>query len=161
MGDDVTEMRVNCRQCRFSFPVQVSPSEDWRVEAQCPSCDGWACYTIADTRDPPRPDLRELETEVQRLGERLWQLINEHRNHPAVAWMDHVGNGMFEDDHSDISWPIPWHVYRFTRRAKAAYIWQEVGSWFVRGWHSTRSRRKPPEPAEVFSFEAALDRLLE
>jgi hypothetical protein len=141
--------------------VRVPASEDWRVEAQCPSCESWACFTIADTREPPAPDPAELDAEAQRLGELLWRPINAHRGHRAVAWMDRVGNGGFEDDHSAKPWPIPtFWVYRFTRGKEAAYIWQERDSWLVRGWHPLRGRREPPDVAEAFSFEAALDRLL-
>jgi hypothetical protein len=161
MDDALIEQRVYCRRCRFRFPVHVETAEDWQVEAQCPACDGWACFTTADTRDPPKADPRELGAEAQRLGEQLWQPINQHRGHPAVAWVDRVGNGMFEDDYTPKPWPVPTWVYRFLRANKAAYVWQEDNSWFVRGWHPMRSHRKPPEPAEVFSFEAALDRLLE
>jgi hypothetical protein len=160
MGEVFREQRVSCRWCRYRFPLQVPSDEDWRVEAQCVICERWACFTIADTRDPPRPDPAELEAAAQRLGEQLWRPINEHRSHPAVAWMDRVGNGGFEDDHTPKPWPIPtFWVYRFRRGKKAAYIWQEGDSWFVRGWHSLRGRQ-PPDPAEVFSFDAALDRLV-
>ena len=142
--------------------MQAPPAEDWRVEAQCPSCETWACFTVADTRDPPLPDPAELDAATQRLGEQLWQPINEHRSHPAIAWVDRVGNGVFEDDHTAKPWPIStFWVYRFTRGREAAYIWQEEDLWLVRGWHPLRSRRSPPEPVEVSSFEAALDRLLE
>lgn len=159
MGETVAEQRVNCRRCRYRFRVEVAPRDDWRVEAQCPSCDSWGCFTLADTHDLPRPDPAEHEAEVQRVGELLWRPINEHRGHPAVAWLDRVGGGLFEDDYSPGCWPVPHWVYRFTRRESAAYIWQEGGSWFVRGWHPLRGRGSPPEPAEAFSFEAALDRL--
>jgi hypothetical protein len=161
MGQVLREQRVSCRRCRYRFRVQVQPDEDWRVEAQCPCCDGWACFTLADTRNPPKPDPREWEAATQRLGELLWRPINEHPSHPAVAWVDMIGNGGFEDDHTPKPWPIPtFWVYRFRRGKKAAYIWQEGDSWFVRGWHSLRGRRQPPDPAEVFSFEAALNRLV-
>jgi hypothetical protein len=102
-----------------------------------------------------------LEAEFQRLGEQLWQPINEHRGHPAVAWVERVGNGVFEDDFSPHCWPIPCWVYRFIRGQEAAYIWQEESSWFVRGWHPLQGRRGPPDPSEVFSFQDALDQLLE
>jgi hypothetical protein len=161
MGDALNGQRVNCRRCRYRFAVEVPPSEDWRIEAQCPCCDGWACFTVADTRDPPRPHPAELEAAAQRLGERLWQPINQNRGHPAVTCMDRVGNGVFEDDQSPLCWPVPCRVYRLIRGREAAYIWQEEGSWFVRRWHPLRSRRRAPEPSEVFSFEAGLDRLLE
>jgi len=161
MSEALEEQRVNCRRCRYRFPVQVQPGEGWRVEAQCPSCDTWACFTVADTRDPPPRDPAELEAEAQRLGEQLWSPINEHRDHPAIAWVDRVGNGGFEDDHTPKPWTIPtFWVYRFRRGKKAAYIWQEGGYWFVRRWYPLRGRH-PPEPAEVFSFEAALDQLVE
>lgn len=161
MSDTLTEKRVNCRRCRYQFPVQVPALGDWLVEAQCPSCDNWDCFTEEDMRDLPRPDPQELEAETQRLGERLWQPINKHRAHPAVAWMDWVSNGVFEDDHAKHCWPIPCWVYRFTRREETAYIWQEESCWFVRGWHPMRGRRKPPDPIEVFSFKSALDHLVE
>jgi hypothetical protein len=75
--------------------------------------------------------------------------------------VEQIGNGVFEDDYSKACWPVPWWIYRFSRRDEVAYIWQEEGSWFVRGWHPRRGRRKPPDPSEAFSFEAALDRLVE
>jgi hypothetical protein len=161
MGDALKEQRVNCRRCRYRFAVQAPTLDDWRVEAQCPACDGWACFTAADTLPPPHPDPEELDAATQRLAQQLWQPINEHRSHPAIAWMDRVGNGMFEDDSSGESWPVPCWVYRFTHRAEGAYVWQEGGSWFVRGWHALRGGGEPPDPEEVFSFEAALDRLAE
>ena len=159
VGDAIAEELVNYCQCRYRFRVEVAPDTDWRIEAQCPSCESWASFTAADTLDLPRPDPAELEAEAQRLGELLWQPINEYRSHPAVAWMDRVGNGLFEDDHSPICWPLPHRVYRFTHGSSAAYIWQKGSSWFFRGWHSLRGRGPSPEPAEVFSFVAALDRL--
>jgi hypothetical protein len=152
--------RVNCRQCRYRFPVQVMPCEDWKVEAQCPCCEVWACFTVADTFDPPRPNPEESAAQAQCLGEELWRPINDHRSHPATAWMDRVGNGMFEDDSTAKPFGIPtFWVYRFSRGKQAAYIWQEQGEWCVRGWHSLRGRR-PPEPSRVVSLEAALDVLV-
>jgi hypothetical protein len=159
VGEAVEEPRVICRRCRYRFRVEVAAGDGWPVEAQCPSCEAWACFTAADTQDPPRSDLAERVAEVQRLGELLWRPINEHCGHPTVAWMDRVGNGMFEDDHSTICWPVPHWVYRFTRGASAAYVWQEGESWYVRDWHPLRGCGEPPGPAQVFSFEAALDRL--
>lgn len=161
MSVALQEQRVNCRRCRYRFPVHAQSTEGWRVEAQCPICEAWACFTAADTQDPPRPDPAELEQATQQIGERLWRPINENRGHAAVKWVDKVGNGLFEDDHTPMPWAMPTSgVYRFRRGTKAAYLWQEGGSWFVRGWYSLRGRR-PPEPAEVFSFEAGLDRLAE
>ena len=153
----VDELRVSCRRCRFRFPVEVAVKDAWRVEAQCPSCEAWACFSAADTQDLPRSDQTEREAEMQRLRELLWLPINEHRGHPTIAWMDRVGNGLFEDDYSQGCWPVPHFVYRFTRRESAAYIWQEGCSWFVRGWHLLQCLHSPPEPAEVLSFEAALN----
>ena len=159
MGEALADQRVYCRQCRYRFRVEVATGVNWRVEAQCPSCDSWACFTVADTHAPPRPDPAELDAEAQRLGELLWRPINEHRDHPAIAWMDRVGGGVFEDDYTQGCWPIRHWVYRFTRGSSSAYIRQEDGSWFVRGWHPLRGCCLPCEPAEVLSFEAALDRL--
>src|SRR5438552_2093763 len=162
MSNTLIEQRLVCCLCRFCFVVPIRPAEEWRVDAQCPSCEFSACFTVADTleRQPPLPDPKERDREVQQLGEHLWQPINAHRNHPTVAWLDRVGNGFFKDDKSECCWPVPWWVYRFTRERQAAYFWQEEDSWFVRGWHPLRGRGKPPEPAEVFTFESALDRLL-
>lgn len=125
----------------------------------CPSCESWSNFIAVDAQDPPRPDPAELDAATQRLGELLWRPINKHRGHPAFTWMDRVGNELFEDDHSYICWPVPHCLYRFTQGSSAAYIWQEDESWFVRSWHPLRDRGLAPEPAEVFSFEAALDRL--
>ena len=88
MSDAIEGQRVTCRRCRYWFPVQREPGEGWRVEAQCPSCDAWACFTVADTHDQPRPNPPDWERATQRLGERLWRPINENRDHPAVAWVD-------------------------------------------------------------------------
>jgi hypothetical protein len=159
VDEAVAEQIVTCRRCRYRFRVETAAGGEWRVEAQCPSCEAWACFTPADTQDPPRPDPAELDAEAQRLGEVLWRPVNDYRGHPAVAWLDRVGNGVFEDDHSQGCWPVPHWVYRFTRGGSAAYIWQERGSWFVRGWHPLRVCSCPPDPAAVFSFEAALDQL--
>jgi hypothetical protein len=158
MDEALNEQRVYCRQCRFRFAVTVSSSENWRVEAQCLSCEAWASFTAADTQGLPLPDPAEREVEVQQIGKLLWQPINEHHGHPSLAWMDGVGNGMFEDDYSDNRcWPVPHWIYRFIRGQSTAYIWQGENSWFVRGWHQLRDRRRPPEPVGVFSFVAALD----
>lgn len=159
MGEAFAEQRVYCRRCRYRFRVEVASEGSWLVEAQCPSCESWAGFTRADTRNLPPPDPTEREAEVQRVGELLWRPVNDHRDHPAVAWMDRVGNGLFEDDYSPSCWPVPHCVYRLTRGSSAAYIWQAGGSWFVRGWHPLRGRHSPPEPSEVSSFPAALDRL--
>jgi hypothetical protein len=156
MADELTQVQITCRQCKYRFLVEVL-REDWHVEAQCPGCDGWGDFTVADTQEASRPDPQELGAASQKLGEQLWQPLEEHRGHPAVAWMDRVGNGLFEDDYTKPCGPAPWLVYRFTRQAKAAYVWQQESSWFVRGWHARHGRRKPPEPVEVLSFKAALD----
>lgn len=159
MDQAVAEQRVFCSRCRYRFPVTAAAVDGWSVEAQCPACESWACFTATDTHEPPRPDPAVYEAEAQRLEELLWRPINENHGHPAIVWMDRVGNGLFEDDHSRGCWPVPQWVYRFTRRGSAAYIWQVGSSWFARGWHPLRGRGSPPEPAEVFSFEAALNRL--
>jgi hypothetical protein len=154
-----TEQRVVCPRCRFIFRVDILLQDAWPVEAQCPCCDSWTCFT-GDILKPPPPSQAERDAEVQRFGELLWRPINEQRGHRALAWMDRVGNGIFEDDRSQHCWPVPHWIYRFSRGRSAAYIWQEDGSWFVRAWHPLRSRGSPPEPVEVISFEAALDRLV-
>jgi hypothetical protein len=161
MGDVPTQQRVFCRRCRFRFDVLISATENWQVEAQCPSCDGVAIFTIADTIEPPLPDPRELEATSQRLMKEICKPINENRGHPALVWMERVSNGVFQDDRSRPYWPIPWWVYRFTRGNDAAYIWQMESSWFVRGWHSKRGDGPSPGPAEVPSFKAALDHLVD
>ena len=160
MSYGLIEQRVICPKCRFRQVVQVPSIEGWRVDAQCPSCENWHCFTLADTHEPPRCDAK-LEAARQRLGAQLWEPINEHRSHPAVAWVNKVGNGLFKDDFSEPCWPVPCWVYRFLRGLDAAYIWHEESTWFARGWHPMRSRRTPPDPSEVTSFGAALDRLLE
>jgi hypothetical protein len=157
----VVKHRVYCRGCRFRLEVEAAPGDDWRVEAQCPSCDFWAFFTAIDTQDLARPDPAKLFAETQLLGAQLWQPINEHRDHPAVAWIDRVGNGMFEDDCSEICWPVLHWIYRFTRAGSGAYIWQEGGSWYVRNWHPLQGESDAPNPAEVCSIEAALDRLVD
>jgi hypothetical protein len=163
MRDTRIDHGVICPKCRYTLHVHISPDQEWLVEAQCPSCGTWHCFSITDIpeRQPSPPDPEESDRATQRLGERLWQPINAHTNHPTLRWFDRVGNGLFEDDYSPCSWPVPCWVYRFSKERMAAYIWQEEGSWFVRTWHSIRSHRKPPDPTEVFSFEGALDRLLE
>ena len=159
MGQTLREQRVTCHRCRYRFPVHVQPDEDWRVEAQCPSCEGWACFTVADTNNRAAPNQQELDAATQRLGEQLWRPINQHRSHPATAWLDCVGNGVFEDDQTPKPWCIPTWVYRFRRGSQAAYIWQQGDCWLVRRWYSPRGGQ-PPEPAELFSFAAALDVLV-
>jgi hypothetical protein len=161
VGEAHVEQRVTCRRCQFWLRVEVAPGDDWRVEALCPSCATWACFTAADTQDPPRADPAELDAEAQRLGELLRRPIHECCGHPAVAWLDRVGKGVFRDDSGPICWPALHCAYRFTRGGSGAYIWQEDGSWYVRSRHPLRGRGSPPEPVEVFLFEAALDRLLE
>lgn len=153
------EHRVICRYCRYRFPVQASAAENWVAEVECPSCEKRYSATEADTRERPPPDPGELDAIVNRLGEVLWRPIRAHSDHPALAWFDRVGNGIFEDDHSQHCWPIPHWIYRFTRRRQAAYIWCEDGKWFVRAWHPMRGRRSTPTAAEVVSFPAALDSL--
>src|SRR5262249_54955763 len=134
--------------------------EDWRVEAECPSCANWACFTVADTREAPVPDPKARDEEIQRLGAQVWQPINEHRDHPAAAWIDRVGNGLWEDDYMHRPCPGPTYwVYRFKRGAEAAYIWQEDGCWFARGWYPQQGPGEPPDPSEVFSFLEGLDHL--
>jgi hypothetical protein len=160
MEDAFFEQRVSCPKCRYRLAVEAPARDGWQVDWQCPACDSWTCFTIADTIDPPRPDPAELEAATQRLGEQVWKPINEHRSHPAVAWIEKVGNGCFEDDYSDPRWPVPWWIYRFKRQGEAAYVWEKDGSWFVRGWQPMRCRGDLPDISEVFSFEAALDRLL-
>ncbi len=164
MDAPLIDQRVSCRKCQFCFAVQLSPIQGRWIESQCPACEVWACFTIADSpeRQPSLPDSEELEERdrtIQRLGEQLWPPIKAYSNHPSVAWFDRIGNGVFADDHSRICWPASCWVYRFSRGGMAAYIWQEEESLFVRGWHPIGSRRSPPEPAEVFSFLAALNRL--
>jgi hypothetical protein len=160
MGDGLQQQLQTCRRCRYRFSIPVQTGEVLPIEVQCPCCEAWISSTLEDAQDPPKPDPQELRAAAQRIGKLLWQPINEHRAHPAVAWIDCVGNGVFHDDWSEISWPAPWTVYRFTRGPNAAYMWQEGDSWFVRGWYRLRGRRKPPEPVEVISFETALDRLV-
>jgi hypothetical protein len=171
MDEALIEQRVICRLCRFIFKVQVpalsptAPNEDWAIEAQCPSCDRWGCFTPADTpeREPPRPDFDEdvSDEQTHALCERLFEPINKHRSHPAVRWFDRVSIGFFEDDRSEPDWPAPWWVYRFSRGRSAAYVWQDEGRWYVRRWHPLRGRGMPPWVRECDSFEAALDHLLE
>ena len=165
MDEEHIEERVICRRCRFRFPVDVSADDNWRVEAQCPSCESWACFTVADTKDPPPPGPAELEAERQRVAEvteMLRRPLNENRDHPAVALIDRIGNGLFEDDYTPSPWPIPtFCVYRFKNGNEFAYIWQEGGYWFVRGWHPLRGQSDPPDVVAAFTFEAALNRLLE
>jgi hypothetical protein len=153
--------KVFCPRCRYRFSVEVGDGADWSVEADCPACESQSRFTLADTRDPPQADLAELDAEVQRRGELLWRPINANRGHPAVVWMDRVGNGLFEDDGGRGDWPIPHPVYRFTRKGSGAYAWEEAGLWFVRGWHPLRARGDPPATVAVESFRAALDQLAE
>jgi hypothetical protein len=159
------QQRVNCRRCRYRFPIPVPLSEGWRVEAQCPSCEDRAYFTVADTpeRETPSPEREkaneEYERKIQRLGEQLSQPINANRDHPVVAWFVGVGNGMVKGDRTPIPWEFSCWVYGFSRGREAAYVWQQDHSWLVRGWHSKRGVGRPPDPTEVASFEAALDQL--
>jgi hypothetical protein len=159
MSETLNEERVFCPKCRFRFPIAVPLTKGWQVEAQCPSCEWSTFFSVADTEELPQIDHAEWEAKLQRIGKLLWQPINEHRGHPALVWMDRVGNGMFEDDYSEKCFPAPHTVYRFTCGESASYIWQQEESWFVRGWHPLKGDTMPPEPVQVFSFGAALDYL--
>jgi hypothetical protein len=107
VDEAVVDRRVYCRRCRYRFRVEAPARDGWRVEAQCPSCEAWVYFTADDTQEPPRPDPAELAAEAQRRGEVVWRSVNEHRDHPAVAWLDRVGNGLFEDDYAPAGWPVP------------------------------------------------------
>ena len=120
MDAPLIDQRVSCRKCQFCFAVQLSPIQGRWIESQCPACEVWACFTIADSpeRQPSLPDSEELEERdrtIQRLGEQLWPPIKAYSNHPSVAWFDRIGNGVFADDHSRICWPASCWVYRFSR----------------------------------------------
>jgi hypothetical protein len=101
---DFLSRRVICRRCRFIFTIDVPAQADGEegeglcFEAQCPSCDIWACFTVADTPEcqPSRPSREELEEARRRqeLPEQLLTPIRENRAHPAVARFDRIGNGM-------------------------------------------------------------------
>jgi hypothetical protein len=87
--------------------------------------------------------------------------LNEHQSHPAVEWFEKVGNGLFEDDYTSKPWHTPtFWMYRFRCENKVAYLWQEEDIWIMRSWHPLRGRKKPPEPKEVYTFEAGLDQLV-
>lgn len=162
MSDPLRKQRVDCPRCRYRFFLEVPQGDDWRVEAECPSCEIATWFTVAHTKAPPPPDpakLAEQEAPIQHFWTLLWRPINEHRSHPVVAWMDQVGNGGFEEDQCAGHWPIPWTVYRFVRNGEAAYIWKQADAWRVRRWHRMANRFQVPEPVEVSSFEAALDQL--
>jgi hypothetical protein len=139
------------------------PIEGWAVEAQCPSCEEWACFTADDTpereRKPTPEEIAEREAEFQRHAAKLFEPIERNRGHPAVRWFEKIGNGMFEDEYGEFVWPVPWTVFRFRRGNLAAYVWEEDGRWHVRTWATLR--REPREPAirEARTVEEALDHL--
>jgi hypothetical protein len=152
--------QVECRKCRYRFPILADAVEDGHVDAQCPSCEGWDCFTVADTQDLSTPDPAERDAEIQRLGEVLWRPINAHRSHPAVKWFEKVENGLFEDDYTSPPWRAPiFCVYRFRNEDEVAYLWQEADIWLVWGWHPLQGSKVPPEPVEAVSFEAGLDEI--
>ncbi len=159
MSEELVDKQVICRRCRYRFTIQIPDAANWRFDAHCPSCEAWEHFTEADTRDLPPASQAEPNQQVQGLGELLWRPIQENHDHPAIGWFDRVGNGLFEDDYSGISWPYPHPIYRFSRERFAAYIWQVEGIWFVRGWHPLRESGPPPEARAVASLTAALELL--
>jgi hypothetical protein len=169
MDEAPSGQRVICRHCRFIFAVELPPrkigerAQDWRVEEQCPACDSLTSFTIVDTPErqpaPPKEDEAERHQKLQELGKRHFEPITRNRSDPTVRWFDRVGNGVFEDDCSEISWPAPWMIYCFRRGKRGAHIWEEEGRWYVRPWAALQGERGGQPVLEVASFEAALDEL--
>jgi hypothetical protein len=157
MNESIVELPIHCPHCLYRFPAEAEST-------QCPSCEAELdCSACSKPTQPLNPaELEEIDRQVQRRGEILWLPINQNRDHRAMVWIDHVGNGLFEDDYSKSSWLIPHRaVYRFTRQESAAYIWQVGVTWFVRGWHPLKEGASPPAPVEVETFRLALDELVE
>jgi hypothetical protein len=134
------------------------------IEAQCPSCEAWACFTIADTpeRQPKSDPAAEAarEAALKQRAALLFQPIERNRSHPAVQWFEKIGNGFFEDEYAEPMWPVPSVVYRFRRDRRAAYVWEEDGSWQLRLWADLGRSRPEPDIRWAATFEDALDQLL-
>jgi hypothetical protein len=150
--------------CRYLFTVQVparggGPAEGWEVEAECPSCEATARFTIDDTPDR-QPERRAFEPdpEGQKAIDRLFEPIDRNRSHPAAGWFDRIANGFFDDDRGSPRWQEPWWVFRFRRGDEAAYLWLERDRCFLRPWGPMDGRGVPPV-RDVPSFEAGLDEL--
>jgi|SRR5262245_44011943 len=74
-------------------------------------------------------------------------------NHPVLQDLEKVGNGVFEDDHSNL-WdlphfqPIPGLFFRFRRGSDTAYMWLFDGGTWISPWHPLRPRRRQPGRTE-------------
>jgi hypothetical protein len=89
----------------------------------------------------------------------MLEQLTAHADHPARAWFEQAGNGVFEDDHAASGLPAPHLMFRFRRDGRVAYVWQDGGEWFVRPWQRTRERVSHAV-VRVDSLRAALDVLL-
>lgn len=155
--------RVECPRCRHRFTLAVpdGDGDDWECSERCPACDSATRFTIAHVPDrAPRLETEGVDPPLHPRLQAMVEPLERHHDHPAMAWFDRIGNGLFEDDRSADGWPTPGVVYRFQRGDRAAYVWQVEGVWFVRGWHPVRKRgMQPPRPVETATFVGALHRL--
>jgi hypothetical protein len=62
----------------------------------------------------------------------MFLLLETQADHPARAWFDRIGNGVFADDATRL--PAPWPIFRFRRGGAVAYVWEQGGVWRVRPW---------------------------
>jgi hypothetical protein len=119
--------------------------------------------TFADQRSSAAVERDALAAEAMgaALARVLFHWIVLHRDHPAAAHFEMLGNGIFEDDHS-LSGELPaphFFIFRFTCGSHAAYVWRDGESWAVTSWRRIRGGRRRNVEA-VGSFRDALDRLL-
>src|SRR5262245_64590318 len=115
--------------------------------------------------DDPAPDA--LADAAHRVQEMVRALREACPDHPVLQDLEKIGNGVFEDDYSNI-WDLPhfrdripgW-FFRFRRNSEAAYMWQDDGGVWISPWHSMRPRRRQPGRTErrVASVREALDTL--
>jgi hypothetical protein len=89
----------------------------------------------------------------------MMRALSVYDEHPAHAWFDRIGNGVFEDDHAARVLPGPWPIYRFRRGELAAYVWEADGGWFVRSWRRMHGRVSEAV-VRVADLGAALDELV-
>jgi hypothetical protein len=88
----------------------------------------------------------------------MMEALSAYDQHPARAWFERIGNGLFEDDDAVRGLPGTHPIYRFRRGELGAYVWDADGGWFVRPWQRTRGRVSNAV-VRVADLGAALDEL--
>jgi hypothetical protein len=108
-----------------------------------------------------------LDSAAHWVQEMVRGLHDAFPNHPVLQDLEKVGNGVFEDDYSNI-WDLPhFHAavpswfFRFRRDSETAYMWLDDGGVWISPWHPLRPRRRHPGRTElrVANFREALDAL--